>query len=135
MITFIYLSRKQTRMARIITVKPLKEFMTANPKYIGALEAWITIVESSKWEKPQDIVASFGANNIDLLGKKDNKPNTISSKRVVFDVKGNHIRIIAKYQFHEKLKESILYIKWIGTHSEYDKLNNKNAQYDIDMFG
>jgi len=121
-------------MVRLITVKHLKDFMDCNPKYKECLEAWISIVKHCEWEKPQDIVAEFGSKAIDLLGKKDTKKSTKSSNRVVFDIKGNHLRIIAKYQFHPTQKKAILYLCWIGNHKDYDKICDKNNQYDINMF-
>jgi len=121
-------------MIHIISIVPLEEFCVAHAQYQDGIRAWITIVKSCDWKKPQDIVDTFGANAIDLLGKKNNKPTTASSNRVVFDIKGNNIRIIAKYVFHENLKESRLYIKWIGTHAEYTKLCNNGSQYDVSMF-
>jgi mRNA interferase HigB len=121
-------------MIHIIKTQPIYEFIKGNPTCKLGLEAWITIVKSCTWQKPSDIVSQFGPKAIDLLGKKDNKPSTVSSNRVVFDVKGNHLRIIAKYQFHPTLAASRLYIKWIGTHAEYTDLCNNNLQYDIDLY-
>lgn len=121
-------------MVHIISTACIKKFADENPKFSEVLSAWITLVSKCEWEKPQDIVNEFGSKAIDLLGKKDNKPTTLSSNRVVFDIKGNHLRIIAKYQFHPKLKVARLYIKWIGTHSEYDKLCNNKLQYEIELF-
>jgi mRNA interferase HigB len=122
-------------MIRIVAIKNLKDFCDNHSQYAEGIKAWITTVESQKWQKPQDIVETFGPKAIDILPKKDKKVATKIPNRVVFDIKGNNIRIIAKYLFHENLKEQILYIKWIGTHAEYDKLCDKNLQYDIDMFG
>lgn len=121
-------------MVRILKIQSIHEFIKRNPEYKKPLEAWFSIVNSCDWDKPADIVAEFGAKAIDLLGKKDNKASTVSCERVVFDIKGNHIRIIAKYQFHPKLKQSILYLKWIGSHTAYDKLCKKNQQFEIEMF-
>lgn len=121
-------------MVHIISIGSLREFTSANPNYAAAIEAWAAIVSKCNWQKPHDIVAEFGSKAIDLLGKKNNKATTLSSNRVVFDVKGNNIRIIAKYQFHPKLKQAQIYIKWIGTHPEYDELCSKSLQYDVDMF-
>jgi mRNA interferase HigB len=121
-------------MIHIIAIKHLNDFIDDHPNYRMALEAWISIVKSCNWEKPQDIVNEFGSKAIDLLGKKNKKKSTTSCNRVVFDIKGNNIRIIAKYQFHPSLKKSILYLKWIGTHVEYDKLCDQNRQYEVDMF-
>lgn len=108
--------------------------MGQNPQFSEGIKAWLSIVKQCNWDKPQDIVSEFGIKSIDLIGKRDNKPDTPSSNRVVFDIKGNHIRIIAKYQFHPKLKQSRLYIKWIGTHSQYDVLCKRNQQFDIESY-
>lgn len=121
-------------MARVVAKKHIKDFMEKHSNYREGLEAWLSIVESSTWNKPQDIVETFGTKSTDFLGKKDTKKATKSSERVVIDVKGNHIRIIAKYQFLENMKISILYLKWIGTHAEYDKLSKNKDQYDINLF-
>lgn len=121
-------------MARVVAKKHIKDFMDTHSNHRLGLEAWLSIVESSVWKKPQDIVDTFGAKATDKLGKKNTKKGTKSCDRVVIDVKGNHLRIIAKYQFSATLKKSILYLKWIGTHAEYNKLKREQAQYDIDMF-
>ena len=113
-------------MIHIIKIQPISNFIKKHSQHKESLEAWLSIVKSCNWEKPQDVVKEFGTKAIDLLGNKSN--------RVVFDVKGNHIRIIAKYKFHTKLKKTRLYIKWIGTHAEYDKLCDKNLQYTVNMF-
>lgn len=114
-------------MARIVKTSSIAEYIAANQQFAGPLEAWVEIVRTAKWEKPQDIVDTFGAKGTDILGN--------SCNRVVIDVKGNHIRIIAKYQFHEKQKDTCwLFIKWIGTHREYDGINKRRQQYTIEMF-
>ena len=109
-------------MARIIAEKHIYEFMDKYPQYSGSLKAWVTIVKDKKtvWKKPQDIVSTFGPKAVDM----------IKDKRVVIDVKGNDVRIIAKYQF----PQGVLYLKWIGTHADYDKLCNKGLQYTVDLF-
>ena len=109
-------------MARIISVKHIKEFMNNHAQYTEALKAWISIVQDPDicWSKPQDIVETFGSMAVDI----------IKNNRVVIDIKGNKIRIIAKYQF----PSARLYIKWIGTHAEYSKLCEKGQQFDIDLF-
>lgn len=110
-------------MARkIISVKHLRQFMNDHSQYSESLKAWISIVddENTMWTKPQDIVETFGSKAVDI----------IENNRVVIDIKGNKIRIIAKYQF----PDARLYIKWIGTHAEYDKLCKKNGQYTVDLF-
>ncbi|MHA4812335.1 type II toxin-antitoxin system HigB family toxin [Flavitalea flava] len=60
-------------------------------------------------------------NTADLLGN--------GSKRVVFDIGGNNYRMICKYWFGKT--KIHLYIKWIGTHAEYDILCKAKKQYTI----
>lgn len=121
-------------MAEIVKLKSIYIYIRDNPKAKSALEAWVSVVGSCDWKNPQDIVETFGSKAVDILGKKDKKASSLSPERVVIDIKGNHIRVIAKYQFHEKLKKARLYIKWIGSHVEYDKLCSQNKQYEVEMF-
>lgn len=121
-------------MVNIVSLKSLYVFKEEHPEFADAINAWVAVVRVAKWQKPQDIVDEFGERAIDLLGKKDNKPTTVSCERVVFDLRGNHIRIIAKYKFHPKLSEPHLYIKWIGIHRDYTKLCKQNLQYEVTMF-
>jgi mRNA interferase HigB len=51
---------------------------------------------------------------------------------VVFDIGGNNYRMICKYWFGASRVH--LYVKWIGTHAEYDGLCKKNKQYTVDDF-
>ena len=41
-------------------------------------------------------------------------------------------RMICKYAFGEKAVH--LFICWIGTHPEYDKLNAQNEQYSVSLY-
>ena len=50
----------------------------------------------------------------------------ISSKRVVFNIKGNDYRLIVDVEY--KLK--IVFIVWFGTHKEYDKIDAKKVNYE-----
>ena len=111
-------------MIHIITEKPIFDYATKHPEHKVGLETWVSLVKGSTWNKPQDIIMAFGAKAVDLIG----------NSRVVIDMKGNHIRVIAKYQIHIKLKKSQLYIKWIGSHSDYDKLNKLGLQHTVDMY-
>jgi len=65
------------------------------------------------------MTATFGS--ADLLGN--------SSNRVVFDIAGNTYRMICKYAFGDK--QVHLFVCWIGTHTDYDKLCKLNEQYTV----
>ena len=121
-------------MVRLVKIQSIHEYIKKNPRAKNSLEAWADIVTSCTWEKPQDIVATFGSKAVDILGKKDKKPETRAPDRAIIDIAGNNLRIIVKYQFHPRQKMTWLFIKWIGTHAEYDRVCASNNQYTIEMF-
>lgn len=73
----------------------------------GPLEAWHTEAETSTWTTPQDIKNRYAKASF-VLG------------RVVFDIRGNHYRLIVRVRYG--VNGSVL-ILWVGTHSEYDRLD------------
>ena len=50
----------------------------------------------------------------------------VSADRVVFNIKGNSYRLVAAIDF----EKAIVFVKWIGTHAEYDKIDVKTVQHD-----
>lgn len=94
-------------------------FMEKNARSRPALLKWLDDLKDADWSSPYDIVESFGS--ADILGK--------GSDRVVFDIGGNHFRMICKFVFGKK--NIHLFICWMGTHAEYDELNKMNLQYTI----
>lgn len=79
---------------------------------------------NADWDKPNDIKYTFAS--ADLLGK--------GSSRAIFNIGGNKHRIICSYYFNEEIDTAIFFVKWIGTHAEYDKLCAENMQYTINIF-
>jgi mRNA interferase HigB len=93
-----------------------------NTKGRASFEIWFSILRRADWNEPKEIVSTF--NSADILGK--------GSERVVFNIGGNHYRLICKYHFG-KMKVH-LFVKWIGTHAEYSKLCNDGKQYEISLY-
>ena len=62
--------------------------------------------QESHWRSPQDIKSAYRTASI------------LGNNRVVFNVKGNTYRLVVavKYEFQ------VVYIRFIGTHAEYDKI-------------
>lgn len=83
---------------------------------------WLTAVKYADWNTPADIQQTF--NSADLLGN--------GSNRVVFDIGGNHYRLIARYVFGER--QVHLFVCWVGTHAEYDKLCAKGERYTRNLY-
>ena len=101
---------------RIIKEKTLSDYCR-HDKYKQAeepLKAWIYEVNFSTWQ------------NANELKTKYRNASIISSKRVVFNIKGNDYRLIADIEY--KLK--IVFIVWFGTHAEYDKIDAKTVSYE-----
>jgi mRNA interferase HigB len=53
------------------------------------------------------------------LGACYRNASFVANDRVVFNIKGNRYRLIAAIDYQYK----VLYIRFIGTHSEYDKVD------------
>jgi mRNA interferase HigB len=83
---------------------------------------WLAKVKFADWNNPEDIQHTFPST--DLLGK--------GSGRAVFDICGNRYRMICKYAFGDRRVH--LFICWIGTHAEYDKLCRNNEQYIVSNY-
>ena len=93
---------------RIIAKKTLVLFYRQNKDAETALEDWYEKTEKAEWDNFAQIKKTF--NSADLGG------NT----RVVFNIKGNSYRLVAFVLFKIKM----VYIRFIGTHDEYDKLDD-----------
>jgi mRNA-degrading endonuclease HigB of HigAB toxin-antitoxin module len=51
--------------------------------------------------------------------------STVSADRIVFNIKGNDYRLVVATDF----EKGIVWIKWIGTHKDYDKIDVKEVQH------
>lgn len=91
----------------VITRKVITDFIRRHPDSKSSIEAWYSEAINSVWEKSMDIKKMYSSAS--FLGKNI----------VIFNIKGNSYRLITKIAYNN----STVYIKWIGTHSEYDKLD------------
>ncbi|MBO7107484.1 MAG: type II toxin-antitoxin system HigB family toxin [Verrucomicrobia bacterium] len=94
----------------IISVKALKLFLEVYPDAESALKAWILYVKKVQWTKPSDVLESF------------NNADTLKNNRVVFNIAHNKYRLIVKVEY----KKNAVFIRFIGTHKEYDKIDAEN---------
>lgn len=101
----------------LITKKTVQEYIKRNKSSQSSFEGWLNRLKLADWDMPSDIRSHYKGS--DLLGG--------GSNRVIFDVGGNDYRMICKYEFC--FNEVRLYVCWIGTHAEYDKLCSFNMQY------
>lgn len=94
---------------RIFTEQTIKQFVEQHPEALVALQVWTSVVKSSRWTCFADLKKDF--NSVDAVG----------SQRYVFNIMGNHFRIVAVIKF----TIGFVYICFIGTHKEYDKIDCK----------
>ena len=107
---------------RLIKKQSIEDFSHYNPQSKLPLTTWLSIIKYAEWDLSNDIKSTFGS--ADLLGN--------GSNRVVFNIGGNNYRMICKYHFGNKFVH--LFVCWIGTHKEYDKICDKNLQYTVNAY-
>jgi mRNA interferase HigB len=92
---------------RVISKKTLREFWQKHSDCEERLKAWHKEAEEATWKTPQHIKSDYPSASF------------LQDNRVVFNIKGNSYRLIVKINYNF----SIVWIRFIGTHSEYDKIN------------
>ena len=71
------------------------------------IAAWRQEVQAAKWTRPTEIKAVYGS--ADLIG----------NGRVVFDICGNHYRLIVQFNYVAQVAR----IRFAGTQAEYDRID------------
>ena len=94
---------------RIIAKKILRNFWNHHPDSEQQLKAWFQEFSKGCWENPNQIKKEYPTASI------------LPGNRVVFNIKGNHYRLIVKISYDYEM----VWIRFIGTHAEYDKINAK----------
>ncbi len=99
-------------MMRVISKKTLIAFWQIHKDSEQALKAWCDEAMKANWQTPNEIKLQY--KNASIVGKN----------RVIFNIAGNKYRLIVAiaYQF------GAIYIKFIGTHKEYDLIDVLNIK-------
>ena len=97
---------------RIIAKSTLKKFweQKAYSDSQGPLESWYEETINANWQSPQAVKNQYG--NASICG----------NNRVVFNIGGNKYRLVVEIQY----QAGIVWVKVIGTHAQYDKINVEN---------
>ncbi len=106
----------------LIKKQSIEQYALENAGSRSSFNTWLSVLKYADWNQPKDIQSTFGAS--DLLGN--------GTSRTVFDIGGNKFRMICKYAFGNR--QVHLFVCWIGTHAEYDKLCIRGKQYTINIF-
>ena len=94
---------------RIISRRTLRLFWESHPDAEEPLKTWFDEMEKTEWSSFNDLKLKF--KNASLVG----------NNRIVFNIRGNKYRLIVRL----KLGYGKGYIRFIGIHKEYDKINAK----------
>lgn len=93
----------------IIAWRVLRDF-ASQPGRRGAmkpLKVWRRLMEASDFAGPNELKRVFG------------KASILKSGKVVFDIGGNKYRLVVWIAYRVRT----VFVKWIGTHEDYDKLD------------
>ena len=96
---------------RIISRKALRIFWEEHPDTRQALQAWYADVKHARWKSPADIKKAY------------RNASFVTNHRVVFNIKGNKYRVIVAVQY----KFGIVFIRFVGTHQQYDRVDAATA--------
>ena len=95
---------------RVIAKKSLRDFWFKHPDCKQQLKSWFREAEKSKWVSPKSIKKDYPTASI------------LENNRIVFNIKGNNYRLIVRINYDY----GIVWIRFIGTHSQYDKIDANN---------
>jgi len=92
---------------RLISRKHLKDFCERHPDAKAPLDAWYHEVKRANWKNFADIRLKYRSADV------------VAGNRVIFNIGGNKYRLVVKVAY----KVGVVYVKFVGTHEEYDKID------------
>jgi mRNA interferase HigB len=100
----------------IVAIQRIEDFITKHPRgqeAAGALRSWYFEAKKARWSNPQHLQLSYP------------KARPVGQGVVIFNIKGNHFRLVTKINYQAEL----VTIEFIGTHTEYDKINVGDVEW------
>ncbi|MBL8418453.1 MAG: type II toxin-antitoxin system HigB family toxin [Dechloromonas sp.] len=98
----------------IVAVKYLRVFWEKHPDSEQSLKSWVDETKRASWSQPAEIKEQYRSASI------------LKNKRVVFNIKGNDYRLVVSVAYHYQA----VYVKFIGTHKEYDSIDAENVEME-----
>jgi mRNA interferase HigB len=99
----------------IVAVRFLRTFWENNPDSEQPLKSWVDEAKKASWLQPAQIKEQYRSASI------------LKNKRVVFNIKGNDYRLVVSIAYHYQA----VYVKFIGTHKEYDAIDAKTVEMEV----
>ena len=91
----------------IIYLSRIVQFAKSHANARKSLSTWKNVVEKVQWRNKQDVLSDFP------------KAKMIKNNRARFEIVHNTYRLIA----HIDYEDAIVEIRFIGTHTEYDRID------------
>ena len=101
---------KSENIVRVISKKIIREFWEKHSDCEQQLKSWYREVEKASWQTFNEIKIDYPSVSI------------LKNNRICFNIKGNNYRLIARINFDYQM----IWIRFIGTHVEYDKADVNN---------
>ena len=104
---------------RIISRRTLLEFVASRsghkdrPALKAAVDAWFSEASKARWQSMADVKRHYATASV------------ITGERIVFNIKGNDYRLVAAVDF----ERGIVWIKWTGSHRDYDRIDVKEVKH------
>jgi len=92
---------------RVVAYNNLKGYWALHPEAKPSLKRWHAILRAGRWGTMQDVLVEFGS------------AKSLNDVRCRFAIHGGNYRLIGAFDF----RRQIVYIKFLGTHAEYDKID------------
>ena len=97
----------------VISVRILREFIKKHPQSQTPLMRWYKTVQNADYKTPQEMILDFTGSDY------------VGNDRIVFNIGHNKYRLIVSFDYNR----DVGFIKFIGTHTEYDKIDVKTVAY------
>jgi mRNA interferase HigB len=92
---------------RILTHTKVVAYAAQNASAATSLATWSKLTRAAQWTCSGDVSRTFPSSTV------------LNGERVVFKIAGNAFRLIAAIHYPSRG----VWIKFIGTHAEYDKID------------
>lgn len=92
---------------RVVSVNKLTEFTDKHPIARSWVRTWLADAKKQVWEDTQDVKSRYPTASV------------LPKNWIIFNVKGNDFRMVVQIAY----KTRTILIKWIGTHSAYEKID------------
>lgn len=99
----------------IVAVKFLRAFWESHPDAEQPLKSWVDETKKASWKQPAEIKEQYRSASI------------LRNRRVVFNIKGNDYRLVVSVAYQYQA----VYVKFIGTHKEYDAVDAETVEMEI----